>query len=52
MIGLLTYCHISNYGANFRTFALQHSILETSREVMIIKCMSHVITKERYKDSL
>ena len=27
MVGILTYYHISNYGANFQAFALQHTCL-------------------------
>lgn len=49
MIGILTYYHISNYGANFQAFALQHSILEVGREVVIIKYKSNAITKRAIK---
>lgn len=45
MIGILTYYHISNYGANLQAFALQHSLLEMGRDVVIIKYESNVITK-------
>ena len=45
MVGILTYYHISNYGANFQAFALQHTILEMGKEVVIIKYESSVITK-------
>lgn len=49
MVGILTYYHISNYGANFQAFALQHSILEMGKEVVIIKYESDVITKRALK---
>ena len=49
MIGILTYYHISNYGANFQAFALQYFILKTGREAAVIKYESHAITKRAIK---
>lgn len=49
MIGIVTYYHIRNYGANLQAFALQHSILETGREAIIIKYESKIITKRAIK---
>lgn len=50
MIGIVTYYHVSNYGANLQAFALQHILRQKGKDVILIKYESRFLTKRSMKN--